>query len=1083
MMTPTSSENLDLEWDQNQSSSLDETEYFSNADSDDDDFDSYDNVSDYHDSDSDSDNDDVLEIPNQMQSQTENQNQNQSLQCRSQKYKVTQMLMSLTLCNHLPPKYCSFADFEQNVHQCLDKLIHLSKETASLSEPEPKPTASTSASTSINSSLSTTSICISSGSPVYDINLVQDCLLSCIQWRSLFNSTEANNITLLENNSISNGSSSSALDVMLQAIIELGKKHLSLSETIIRVIFQISCLRHEGNNGDKQTLANTNTNKKTKILNQALFNLASSPSYQSILPEAVCSFILQDSSYTNQHQLVLIQNASWLARQCLQQSESYLLSGNKNNSYCSGNGSKHIIPSRKLSMKQIGSTFANKIIHTLAITLAKSNTNSNSNNNVNDFEVLKHMMELLQNLTMRCARESKLARAFQCILQISRQNPNCVCLRIAAIIACLQIRGYHLQMKCNTIHIFLRQLWQEEYQGFYHAFGMEHRRIDILRMYVEIVVECPIFDNVKDCWMAVTPLLEHLKQNGRKDEIALRGLGCILIHRGESVLSLCSEKYQQMVKYLNKHYGAVATENATMWGYQKHIKGTKSLGKALSKMGILHNNDAPLHNRYTSTSTMTQIQLVDADEGDMWPFSLPLSIRMLCIKNKWMKSPLIEGILCHRDLQQSEQTFLIPPPTISQEEVLQKQLQKSEDRKLRRLLLPRHVYKFRRMEKIKNKLNATKRLLSSPMCKEISAKHICPQQMIFVGHIFSFLNYKRLSRAMQICTLWNAVGKQRQDLWKGLYMRRWPNAKFPKHMTDAETVLMNKKWDLWFKQKFIAERKNRENVIRIGVKDTWLVKVCSYVGCTKVLFCAQAAHNHEVHHERKYFKNRLKIKNAPETNKLSALWLEGHNARNVPKRTHAHDNLIERNHRSKIKRISHDQVLVNKISYDATDNENKNCCTITHFQAPPSEDRTSTSTQNKHIHTGDENEKTCSTTNEILTPSSPIASITKIRQEKASTIATQVTPTAAARKRKRITRSMAPKSKPKPVSILNVSRRVSKSVSFDLNLAYINWNSSHHSPSTSLSSCLSHGYIPNFDLSKRVEDVSDAESDDSDWIP
>jgi len=106
---------------------------------------------------------------------------------------------------------------------------------------------------------------------------------------------------------------------------------------------------------------------------------------------------------------------------------------------------------------------------------------------------------------------------------------------------------------------------------------------------------------------------------------------------------------------------------------------------------------------------------------------------------------------------------------------------------------------------------------------------------------------------MEVCKLWNIIGKARQDIWKVLYLNCWPNTTFPKHMTPDEMNRFNEKWSLWFRQKTIIERKNRKNIINIGTINGWVVQTCSYIGCTTILFNEKASISHGKFHDDKLF--------------------------------------------------------------------------------------------------------------------------------------------------------------------------------------------------------------------------------------
>ena len=625
-----------------------------------------------------------------------------------------------------------------------------------------------------------------------DMERVKDDLLLNIQWKSLFQAH------LIKNKE------RSALDVVLAKLFQISNKDSFFTESFLLLLFQVSSLIPD--------------NRKKHIIN-AFYNLIlSSSSLQH--SETISSFVLRNFLKKNDlysgQELYMIQNAIRLTLHLLTQNDW---------------------KSDRAYARKFGSELGIKMIQNLATILVSQFSKFKHVNYPyhQDLPVLKHMMELLQIVTIRSSCESRDGIAFQFILQLLRSNPKCVLLRLAAIISCLHIRVYHLQKKKNYLHILLQELYQD-YFDYWTNVDKKQEQIDIMRLYVEMVIECSLFDHVYDCWMAFTPLLQHIiKYRYHKDEIALQGIGYILVHRGK-VLYQNVDKYKQMIDLLKKYY--TKESRIWMWGYQNQAKGTKSMEKVLIKMDIL-TSDTLLSERIHT---------------DIWPFPPVISMRMVCLKMDLFQSPLFKGIFSNRLLQNVENEYLIQHKYRTKKRKQIEALEKVTYCKLERHILPNcDILKTKRIRKRQSRtIKIHKNILqvqNKEECKIQSFLCKSPIKAHVMGHIFSFLNYKRLVKAMKVCKLWYFVGITRQDLWKKLYFYRWPKSKIPKSIAQKEIQSVHSKWYFWFRQKILIERKQRYFIIENGRKNSWMVQVCQYVGCTKLHLNQISLQTHKKYHE------------------------------------------------------------------------------------------------------------------------------------------------------------------------------------------------------------------------------------------
>jgi len=789
-----------------------------------------------------------------------------------------EMFMSLTQY-HLGPNRCSLVDFQKYSKKSIDHLIELSIDSASSVKQTKNPTPAP-------NSLKEESEC----SLQFDTKLIYDFLVNHIQWERLIEDTQLERNTKIIGNSPNNHCNfsqqdetfgmgknfDSALDIFLEKINELHERQKTLSETIFLSFFTVSShfldMKEEKMEEPLQDFI-----QKTRNILVNIVTLSN----QSNLARAVCSLIkdkfdkgfvgaehevhnILNSMTVRQHDnklIALIHNALWLTMHLFKNDEIR----RKANIQSSMN--IKFSPSTKEFATSLGVGLVELLAAALTISPKKSASIGLSM--PMKIEMMKRIMELLRNLTMRCHIESKFGTCFQHVLLKSRENPNCVLLRIAASIACLHIRGYHLQLQCNTIHVFLKQL-MNDYQFFKGMDEMKSRQESLIRMYVEIVVECPIFNNVKDCWRATKPLIEFCRN--KKDKCIWRGIGCILVHRAESVLSLNREEYQWMISILNLNFGDDTF--ASFWGYENEKKEAKDLKNILIRMGILSNQGSK-SKKHKIVKTANRVL---EGKGDIWPFPYHLSMRIICNKYNLLESSFIEGLLRERPLQKVEQSYIGRGSNISTRERYKRRKDDLIQQELMKILLPKQIRQhYQRFHKSRDASphspkNRQKLLLDDSNNNDRNNQDQLlltnsGEQGIIIANVFSFLNYKRLFKVMQVCRLWNAVGKNQQEIWKNIYKQRFPESIFSNEMTET-MINENKKWYNLFRQKISVERQIRKKIMEKEIIQNWIPCCCKYVGCNKILLTEDMAENHDRFHSRQELQNIINNKDYSLSKKI-----------------------------------------------------------------------------------------------------------------------------------------------------------------------------------------------------------------------
>jgi F-box domain len=102
--------------------------------------------------------------------------------------------------------------------------------------------------------------------------------------------------------------------------------------------------------------------------------------------------------------------------------------------------------------------------------------------------------------------------------------------------------------------------------------------------------------------------------------------------------------------------------------------------------------------------------------------------------------------------------------------------------------------------------------------------------------VFSFLNYKRLTRMRRVCTNWKKLADS-DRLWQYLY-----NARFRRHGPNDDGSVINRDWKRLFAERWQAERDIRFRVC--SVDPSWKVQLCPRVGCLAVLNTPSVAQRH-----------------------------------------------------------------------------------------------------------------------------------------------------------------------------------------------------------------------------------------------
>ena len=412
--------------------------------------------------------------------------------------------------------------------------------------------------------------------------------------------------------------------------------------------------------------------------------------------------------------------------------------------------------------------------------------------------IMEQIMSMIHVITLNCHKEYKYGILYHSIISFAISKPKCVMTQLLLLWnATCDIRSTYEQGLEKVFHC----IWIQ-----FHKFVLEKQwkqSTDVIQMYTNIIIHCKAMEIHDRCWKAFQPIYQYVLEQKTKNnddhliQILLRAILHVLKWRSYWLYQNKPRFFDSLLNKLSQTF-----DNQSYWMLPNASTQEKEQTIYLLHMfHIVKNNDQNHQMLQCHDVTQTNAWEFDFNVQHLHPNSIfqNSSIRLSELLSIYNNSYYSYDYDHDHDHDHDENEYNNDPtnPNVFIKTYYQQKLPQTKNQTNHNT----HTFQNNNSISILIKLNDD-----------------------LFQIIFSFLGYKRMIRAMNVCQSWyQLIDTKSNILWKDIYMKRWP-------YSQIEKIPLN--WKESFITRWKIERSIRS---KFNKSMTWKYKVCNVVGCHKIL--------------------------------------------------------------------------------------------------------------------------------------------------------------------------------------------------------------------------------------------------------